>query len=90
MSHGAPGSRVAGFADVLLRGEGPLSEWRGAAGAVHDFVSGICINAEKVDLTLEELVVVLHRRLDELADTVDFATRVLDDTAEGFLDGRTQ
>ena len=65
----------------LLYGDGPLSEWRGAPGVVRSYISRICTGAEDLDLSEGELVLVLLRRLRELADALAHARQVIEDVA---------
>jgi hypothetical protein len=72
---------VSEFTQALLRGSGPLAEWEGTIGTVRSFVSGICSSAERVDLSVDELLTVLRRRLGELAEAVTLARSALEETA---------
>ena len=65
------------FTKQLTR-EGPLEEYTGALGAVREYVVGVVFAAAKVDLEVAEVVPVLRRRLDELADAVTVAQGVLE------------
>ena len=68
------------FTTQLTR-EGPLKEYSGALGAVSDYVRSILHAAAKVDFEVVEVVPVLRRRLDELADAVVVAQGALETLA---------
>lgn len=77
----ASATPVSELTEGLLHGSGPLAEWEGTMGTVRSFVSGICSSAKQVDLSVDELLTVLRRRLGELADAVTLARSALEETA---------
>jgi hypothetical protein len=69
------------FIDSLVGFDERLRASRGAAGAVRRYVSDICRAADDGDLTVEELVVVLLRRLEELVVESQRAIEVVGELA---------
>ena len=74
-------SPIEQFTKALLFGTGPLMEWKGAAGTVRSFVYAACSGSQEFGLTLDDLVLLLRRRLDELADAVSCARHAIDQLA---------
>ena len=66
----------------LLFGRGPLVEWEGAPGVVRSFIFAACSAAADVDLSREETVRLLLRRLGELKERADKAAAWLADRTE--------
>jgi hypothetical protein len=74
-------SPIECFIDSLVGFDGRLRPSRGAAGAVRRYVSDICRAADEGDLTVEELVMVLLRRLEELVVESQRAIEVVGELA---------
>jgi len=74
-------SPIERFIDSLVGFDERLRPSRGAAEAVRRYVSAICRAADDGDLTVEELVVVLLRRLEELVVESQRAIEVVGELA---------
>jgi hypothetical protein len=74
-------SPIERFIDELVGFEGRLRANRGAAKAIYYYVSDICRAGDAGDLTVDELVAVLLRRLRELVTETEHAISVVEELA---------
>jgi hypothetical protein len=74
-------SPIERFIDSLVGFDGRLRASRGAAGAVRRCASDICRAGDDGDLTVDELIAVLLRRLSELVVDSQRAIEVVGELA---------